>query len=164
MEKTLHKKGFEKMTELEVKIVELPPMKVASFYGFGDSPEGKAHDAAIEWLKKHDLFKEGAYRNFGFNNPNPSAGSPNYGYEVWVLPTGGLPEGHGAKEVDFEGGLYAVAYCPSLDVIGETWQKLVAWRDTSEYQPSCHQWLEEELEHWLAPKPTNLFNLYLPIG
>jgi DNA gyrase inhibitor GyrI len=152
------------MTELDVKIVDLPPMKAASFYGFGEFPEPKAHDAAIAWLKQHDLFREGAYRTFGFNNPNPSAGSPNYGYEVWVVPTEGLPEGHGAKVVDFKGGLYAVAYCPSLDVIGEIWQKLVAWRDGSEYEHASHQWLEEEREHWLAPKPTNHFDLYLPIG
>ncbi|MBN2046039.1 MAG: effector binding domain-containing protein [Anaerolineales bacterium] len=152
------------MTEFDVKVVELPAMKAASFYGFGKSPEPQAHDAAISWLKKHNLFKQGAYRNFGFNNPNPSAGSQNYGYEVWIVPTNGLPEGHGAKEVEFEGGLYAVAYCPSLDVIGEIWQMLVAWRDGSEYQPACHQWLEEAREHWLASKPADHFDLYLPIA
>lgn len=151
------------MEKFEVKIVTLPPMKAASFYGFGNSPEHEAHNKAVEWLKKHDLYQESAYRNFGFNNPNPSAGSPNYGYEVWIVPADGLPGEHGAKEIEFGGGLYAVAYCPSLDVIGEIWQKLVAWRDTSEYEHASHQWLEEEYDHW-DPKPNvNRFNLYLPI-
>lgn len=151
------------MKKSDVQIVTLPSMRLVSFYGFGPSPEPKAHDGAIEWLKKNNLFKEGAYRSFGFNNPNPSAGSPNYGYEVWIAPTDGLPDEHGAKEIEFAGGLYAVAYCPSLEVIGDTWQKLVAWRDSSEYQHAAHQWLEEEREHWLSPKPTSHFDLYLPI-
>ncbi|MEJ2757904.1 MAG: GyrI-like domain-containing protein [Anaerolineales bacterium] len=151
------------MEKFEVKIVTLPPMKAASFYGFGNSPEPEAHNKAIEWLKKHDLYQEEAYRNFGFNNPNPSAGSPNYGYEVWIVPTNGLPGSHEAKEIEFGGGLYAVAYCPSLDVIGEIWQKLVAWRDTSEYRHASHQWLEEEYDHWNPKHNIHRFNLYLPI-
>ena len=151
------------MDKFEVKIVLLPPMKAASFYGFGTSPEEEAHNHAIGWLKKHKLYQEGAYRNFGFNNPNPSVGSPNYGYEIWIVPTDGLPEGHQAKEVEFGGGLYAVAYCPSLDVIGDIWQKLVAWRDSSEYQYANHQWLEEEYDHWAPAPQVNRFDLYLPI-
>ena len=151
------------MEKIAVKIVTLPPMKVASFYGFGKSPEQEAHEKAVAWLKKHDLYKEGAYRNFGFNNPNPSTGSPNYGYEVWIAPIDGLPEKHNAKEVDFEGGLYAVAICPSLNVIGEVWQKLVAWRDASQYQCAAHQWLEEEFYHWDSSRTGNRFDLYLPI-
>lgn len=151
------------MDVFEVKVIDLPPMKAASFYGFGPSPEEQAHNQAVTWLKKHDLYKEGAYRNFGFNNPNPSSGSPNYGYEVWIVPASGLPKSLQAKEVTFSGGLYAVAYCPSLDVIGEIWQKLVAWRDTSEYQPASHQWLEEALYHWNPERNINRFDLYLPI-
>lgn len=149
------------MENFEVKIVSLPPMKAASFYGFGETPEMQAHEAAKDWLKKNDLIKPDAYRNFGFNNPSPSAGSPNYGYEVWIVPEGGLPENHGAKEIDFQGGLYAVAYCPSLDVIGEIWQKLVAWRDSSEYEHAHHQWLEELHQPWEFSE--DRFDLYLPI-
>jgi len=149
------------MQKFEVKIVELEAFKAASFYGFGTTPETEAHQAAKEWLEKHNLIKPNAYRNFGFNNPNPSAGSPNYGYEVWIVPTEGLPENHGAKEIEFAGGLYAVAYCPSLDVIGETWQKLVAWRDSSEYEWAKHQWLEELYVPWEFSE--DRFDLFLPI-
>ena len=151
------------MEKFEVRIVTLPPMKAASFYGYGNSPEPEAHEKAISWLKEHDLFKEGAYRNFGFNNPNPSAGSPNYGYEVWIVPTDYLPHDRETKEINFEGGLYAVAYCPSLEVIGEVWQKLVAWRDASEYEHAAHQWLEEQHDHWDPNHTGNRFDLYLPI-
>jgi DNA gyrase inhibitor GyrI len=149
------------MEKFEVKIKTLSPMKAASFYGFGNTPEMDAHQAAKEWLTKQDLIKPQAYRNFGFNNPNPSAGSPNYGYEVWIVPASGLPREHGAKEIEFSGGLYAVAYCPSLDVIGEIWQKLVAWRDSSEYDRASHQWLEELYNPWEFGE--DRFDLYLPI-
>ena len=149
------------MENFEVKIVSLAPMKAASFYGFGTTPEMMAHESAKEWLTKQKLLKKNAFRNFGFNNPNPSAGSPNYGYEVWIVPTEGLPDDHAAKEISFEGGLYAVAYCPSLDVIGEIWQKLVAWRDSSEYERAQHQWLEELHNPWEFKE--DRFDLYLPI-
>jgi len=149
------------MENFEVKIVTLEALKAASFYGFGETPEMDAHNAAKAWLEKHGLIKPNGYRNFGFNNPNPSAGSPNYGYEVWIVPSKGLPEDHGAKEIEFPGGLYAVAYCPSLDVIGQTWQKLVAWRDSSKYERAPHQWLEELYAPWEFS--TDRFDLYLPI-
>jgi len=149
------------MGNIDVKIIKLNPMRAASFYGFGSSPEIEAHAAAREWLTEHDLIKPNAFRNFGFNNPNPSAGSPNYGYEVWIAPTIGFPENHGAKVVEFSGGLYAVAFCPSLDVIGQMWQKLVAWRDSSEYDRAHHQWLEELHNPWEFT--VDRFDLYLPI-
>ncbi len=151
------------MEKIEVKIVTLPPMKAVAFYGFGNSPEPEAHAKAVDWLKKHQLYKAGAYRNFGFNNPSPSSASPNYGYEVWIVPADGLPENHGAKEVDFGGGLYAVAYCPDLSMIGEIWQKLVAWRDGSKYEHAAHQWFEEEYDHWDGSRTGNRFDLFLPI-
>lgn len=149
------------MEKFDVHIVNLPAFKAASFYGFGKTPETEAHQAAKDWLEKHNLIHPKAFRNFGFNNPNPSSGSPNYGYEVWINPTEGLPKDHGAKEIEFSGGLYAVATCPTLDVIRESWQKLVAWRDSSQYDTAKHQWLEELIKPWEFA--LDKFELYLPI-
>jgi DNA gyrase inhibitor GyrI len=151
------------MSDMEVKVVELPPMRVASFYGFSESPETVAHDAAEKWLKDHGLYKKGTYRNFGFNNPSPSAGSPKYGYEVWIVPNGELPEDGDTEIKEFAGGLYAVGLCKGLETIGEDWQKLVAWRDTSEYHCGKHQWLEEVLNPPLDIEELR-FHLYLPIS
>jgi DNA gyrase inhibitor GyrI len=151
------------MSEKEVKIVELKPMKVAKFYGFSETPENDAFTAADKWLKDHGLQKKGAYRNFGFNNPNPSAGSPKYGYEVWILPNDGLPDDGNTEIVEFPGGLYAVSLCSNLDTIGADWQKLVAWRDTSEYQHASHQWLEEVIDPPVSVEELRLL-LYLPIS
>lgn len=153
------------MNDLDIKIVTLPPLKGATFYGFGEIPESIAHDKANQWMDKHGLRKSKDFRHFGFNNPNPSEGSPNYGYEIWIMPEDELPKGSDAKVIEFEGGLYAVAHCPSLEVIGQIWQKLVAWRDTSKYTRGSHQWLEELIQPW-KPGKTEMdfqFYLYLPI-
>ncbi len=69
----------------EITIIKLPPMRVASAWGFGPSPEGVAWQKLAAYAKSHGLFKAGSEsRIFGFNNPNPSEGSPNYGYEFWI--------------------------------------------------------------------------------
>lgn len=153
------------MNDQEIKLVTLPPMKAVSFYGFGESPESLAHEGANRWLVEHNLLQPGAFRHFGFNNPNPSAGSPNYGYEIWIVPEKNIPENPDDKLVDFQGGLYAVAYCPSLSVIGEIWQKLVIWRDTSQYVSGKHQWLEELMQPWKTGRAEDefQFDLFLPI-
>jgi DNA gyrase inhibitor GyrI len=160
-----HRKKEIKMNDLEIKIVSLPPMKAVKFYGFGQSPENLAHEAANQWLEEQKLLQTKAFRHFGFNNPNPSEGSPNYGYEIWIVPEQWIPQDDGAKEVEFDGGLYAVAHCPSLEVIGEVWQNLVAWKDSSQYISGKHQWLEELIQPWeINRTEADLqFFLYLPI-
>ena len=96
------------MGELDVKIVKLEPMRVGSVYGFGDSQEKLAWEKLIGWAEAKGLLRSGEYRIFGFNNPNPSPGSPNYGYEFWMVVGQDVePEGEIAAK-DFAGGLYAV--------------------------------------------------------
>ena len=74
------------MSKLDVRIVRLEPMRVASAYGFGASPEGIAHEKMQALLRAKKLLDgySTKYRHFGFNNPSPAPGSPNYGYEIWV--------------------------------------------------------------------------------
>ena len=61
--------------DLDVKIVELEPMRVASFRAISKTPEHDAMKLLAQWaqgkgylndLEKHPIF--------GFNNPNPSTG------------------------------------------------------------------------------------------
>ena len=69
----------------QVRIVRLEPMRVACASGFGPSPEGEAWDTLIGWAKSQGLLDDlDALRFFGYNNPDPSPGSPNYGYDQWV--------------------------------------------------------------------------------
>lgn len=153
------------MSLLNVQIEALPPMRVISAYGFGPEPEGIAADKMEAFLAEKGLL-EGYGRSishYGFNNPSPSSGSPNYGYEIWaVVPPEIKPEGD-LREVQFEGGLYAVTRFENLENISRVWGELVHWRENSPYLTGQHQWLE----HLINPLERNpakyVFELYLPI-
>jgi DNA gyrase inhibitor GyrI len=153
------------MSNIDVRIVRLEPMRVASAYGFGDSPEGIAHEKMQAFLKaKNMLDGYGTkHRHFGFNNPNPSLGSPNYGYEIWVEVGPDIqPEGD-IRILDFPGGLYAVTGFENLENIGRVWSELAQWREASSYREAHHQWLENLLNPLEADFRKYVFDLYLPI-
>lgn len=149
------------MAELDVRIVELPPMRVACGHGFGPHPEDIATEKIAAFVAEKGLID---YQQFGFNNPNPSPGSPNYGYDIWVTVG---PEVQGTEDVRIkmlEGGLYAVTRFKGLQNIGAVWQALVNWRDESPYQVAHHQWLECLLPPRNVPIEDFVFDLYLPIA
>ena len=155
------------MSNLDVRIVKLPPMRVACVNGFGDEPEGMAFDKIKAWAEAHNLIG-GGYRLFGYNNPDPSPGSPNYGYDVWITVDESVQADGEARIIDFPGGLYAVTRIEvknPMDDIPGTWQKLVKWMETSKYHHGKHQWLEEHigpLDEMGGEEPFTL-DLHLPI-
>lgn len=132
------------MKEINPTIIELPAMNVISFHGFGLSPEPLAWLKMFEWLEAHEIIsKINTARFFGFNNPDPSPGSPNYGYEVWmVVDQDSLEAGEGEYK-RIPGCLYAVIQNKNLIEIGEDWQKLNRWLVSSDYVYGNGQWLEE---------------------
>src|SRR5512136_1885712 len=97
------------MSQLDVRTVKLEPMRVASAYGFGPEPEGIASSKLNAWAKPKGLLGDQEHHpTFGFNNPNPSPSSPNYGYELWMqVGPDAQPEGDITIK-NFPGGLYAV--------------------------------------------------------
>lgn len=155
------------MSGLDVRIVKLDHMRVASAYGFGRSPEGQAWEKLIAWAKPKGLLQDPEkYRIFGFNNPNPAPGSPNYGYEFWITVGPEVePEGD-VRIQDFGGGLYAVTRCQGVTTIGDTWKKLGAWVEDSQYRWARHQWLEEHIGPADAPhdEETLVLDLFFPIA
>jgi DNA gyrase inhibitor GyrI len=155
-----------KMNNAEVRIVRLEPVYVASSLGFGPNPEELAWNQLLEWIKQSGLSnKIAGHRFLGFNNPSPSVGSPNYGYEQWVTVDIGTQGAQGIALKEFRGGLYAVARC-KLAVITDAWKALIVWRESSVYKPAHHQWLEECLGTPLeqAIGPDTEFDLYMPIA
>jgi DNA gyrase inhibitor GyrI len=154
------------MSELEVRIVHLEPMRVAYALGFGSSPEPIAWGKILDFGKAKGLLEDlDKVRFFGFNNPDPSPGTPNYGYEQWMMVGEEIePEGDvGIK--DFPGGLYAVTRFKDLNKIGQVWKMLVVWQEDSKYKHGNHQWLEEQLSPPDTPNFEDLvFDLYLPIA
>lgn len=155
------------MSDIDVRIVELPPMRVACVNGFGEGPEGMAFEKMKAWAEAHHLLNR-QYRLFGYNNPDPSPGSPNYGYDVWLTLDESIPADQETRIIEFSGGLYAVTRIevksPWDDIPG-TWQKLVKWMENSKYRHGRHQWLEEHmgpLDETVNELPFTL-DLYLPI-
>jgi effector-binding domain-containing protein len=166
------------MNSSGVKIIQLEPMRVATALGFGTTPEILAWNKIIEYAKSNNyLGNLKSHRFFGFNNPSPSPGSPNYGYEQWITVGPEAQAGHDVTILDFAGGTYAVARCEGIENIGVAWHNLVAWQEDSQYlkPPNYFQCLEEVLNPAVFITPDGQFNdsedayqqvvfdLYLPV-
>ena len=151
----------------DVRIVNLPEMRVASALGFGAEPEDQAFSILIPFAKRIGL-EPGSpgYRTFGFDNPSPSLGSPNYGYEVWlpVGPNVKAEEPITIKEVP--GSKYAVARVTGVSNIGRGWRELVTWFENSSFTrpPNWRTTLEEFINPMETDPEKWTFDLYLPIA
>jgi effector-binding domain-containing protein len=152
------------MSEIEVRIVQLEPMRMLSAYGFGTEPEGIAWQKLSAFVKEKGLMSGGDFpATYGFNNPNPCEGSPNYGYEIWLPVDKSVQPDEDLRIVDFSGGIYAVTRFKNLENIGKVWGELVKWRESSKYKYATHQWLEHLVEGHDGPPEECVFDLYLPI-
>lgn len=152
------------VSKLEVRIVDMDPLRVASVLGFGESPETLATQKMQAFMQSKGLRFEDV-RWFGFNNPNPTPGSPNYGYEVWVT-VGPEIEAEGEVVIkEIPARKYAVTRFTGLENIGRVWRDLVLWFEDSAYKkpPYWHECLENLLVHPDTPYDRYTFDLYLPI-
>ena len=130
-----------------VEIVTLPRLRVASGWGFGTGPEEIAWAKLEAWARPLGLLDAAEARVFGFNNPNPSAGSPNYGYEFMVTVGPDAQPGPEIRIGELAGGTYAVMPAvvktdPGTD-IPAAWRRLDGWVAEHGYRMGHHQWLEE---------------------
>jgi effector-binding domain-containing protein len=147
-----------------MQVVNVPESKAARFHAFSSSPEEEAWGRMMEWAQAHGFWKAGVMlepdasaRIYGYNNPNPSAGSPNYGYEFLAVG----PDPDGAPDVvDFPGGRYVVVPFEGDDPHGlpEAWRALVERAEREGHETGHHQWLERHLP------PGFHVHLYLPVG
>jgi len=155
------------MEELQVRITRLEPMHVATVRAYGQSPELAAWDKLITWAKPKGLLDEpGDRRIFGFNNPDPSSGTPNVGYGFWITGGPAVPSDDVATVRDFPGGLYAVTRCQGAQTITDTWHRLATWLENSPYQLGEHQWLEGHVGPVVMPQNVEelVLDLYAPIA
>lgn len=164
----VHNKKWKKpnMDELAVRIVELDPMHIASARAISETPERDSWKKMRLWAEPKGLLEDiEKHPVFGFNNPDPSPGQREYGYEFWIRIEPEIkPEGE-IQVKQFSGGLYAVTTCnvkgdPAKN-IPETWHKLVDWVKSSNYQLSKHQWLEAHNPD--ASDEEMVLDLYCPI-
>ncbi len=154
--------------EIQVRYVELPDMTVASVLGFGEEPENQASMMMSEFGRKHGL-KPGSPEHpmYGFNNPNPSPGSENYGYELWCRVDVNTTADAPVKIKRIPGARYAVTRFTGLSNIGGVWRQLAAWVDDHHGTiPPCtiQCWLES-LQTPDEPDPEKwVMDLYLMVG
>jgi len=94
----------------------------------------------------NSLHKRSGYRSFGFNNPDPSEGSPVYGYEMWVAIPDDFDVPAPLIKKKFEGGKFA-SISTQMNEIGERWEALYNWSTQSDkYEGDfSRQWLEEQV-------------------
>jgi DNA-binding transcriptional MerR regulator/DNA gyrase inhibitor GyrI len=158
---------INKLTDSDIRLIKLRPMKVAYYRTESTSPEQDAWRVMREWVKENNLKDLFTTRYFGFNNPSPTQGNPVYGYEVWVTLGDNAPsETELIKFKSFEGGLYAVTNTSGNgDDIPMAWDRLHNWVEQSQYCYGGHQWLEENLivddSSWGPEKFT--LDLYYPL-
>jgi AraC family transcriptional regulator len=155
------------MTLKDVRIVDLPPMRVASVLGYGTEPENQAANRIVKFARTIGLEPgDPGYRTFGFNNPNPTPASPNYGYEIWLV-VGPHVEAEPPVEIkEIPGSKYAVTRFTGLSNIGRVWRELVAWFEDSPYMkpPNWCTCLEEVINPAETDPDKWTFDLYLPIS
>jgi effector-binding domain-containing protein len=134
----------------DVRITELDELRVVSALGFGEQPEDDAWRMILDFAAVHGLDPFcGEHRFFGFNNPDPSPGSPEYGYEQWMT-VGPEVEAEAPYEIKtVPPGRYAVMGVEGLHRIGEQWAALLGWFEQHGYQLPLER--ERCLEELLTP-------------
>ena len=150
------------MSEIEVRIEKLAPMRVARFHAFGTGPEQAAWKKLLKWAEPISLLEDTtAHPVFGFNNPSPKKAGEEYGYEFWIRIDDETPLESGIKTLDFPGGWYAVTTVrrfPNPDI----WIQLFQWVRNSPYEHRRTHELERPHDP-LASESDLQFDLYLPV-
>lgn len=174
LERYSHRSDETMTKEIQVEIVQLEPMTVASIQAISKTPEDDAWKKVVAFAEPRGLLKD-LKKNpiFGFNNPNPSAGKEEYGYEFWIRINPDIKMEEGVTKKEFSGGLYAVTRCnltkestsAFLHEHGqlESWANLVKWFESSGYKKGKHVCLEKSVNP-NKPDEDLLLDLYLPIA
>ncbi|TFF91479.1 ArsR family transcriptional regulator [Candidatus Thorarchaeota archaeon] len=173
MERYASRSDEKVKSELDVEIVELEPMTVASVRAISKSPEEDAWKKMVSFAEPRGLLKNlKKHPVFGFNNPNPSEGSDEYGYEFWIRIDDSVELDDTVQRKEFKGGLYAVTRCnltkelqsdflPEHGML-EGWALLQHWVKENDYRHGKHQWLEKSVNPTEVDED-HLLDLYMPI-
>lgn len=158
--------NIRQLTDNDVRILKLKPMRVAYYRTESTNPEMDAWDTLYKWVKEQGLENLFTTRYFGFNNPSPTPGNPVYGYEVWVTVLDNVQESGDIKIKNVDGGLYAVTSTFGPD-IPQTWHALSRWVKDSKYEYAKERCLEEHLFTGETAFNDNFevlqLDLYLPV-
>lgn len=166
----------------DIKVLKkLPSMLTACYKHYGPEPERHAFGKMGEWIRKN---VKGAYRIFGFNNPDPAdpESGETYGYEVCVTidtelyaglqdaPSYGLSESYpDIRRKTLSGGMFAVVSI-KRDQGGDIgtnimrgWQRFNKWMKLGRYVWGGQQYLEEHLGFTDEGEHIGGVDLYMPV-
>lgn len=164
------KKLLEKYPDIKV-LKKLEPMRVAYYCYYGKHPEDNAFAVMRDWINKTGLnINEKKIRIWGFDNPSPSEGQDEYGYEVCITIDEDMDVNDDKIQTKFlNGGFYAVIGVKT-DENGEigyeimkAWKRFNNWLMDSKYIYGGHQWLEEHLGFDENLNNIGGVDLYMPI-
>jgi DNA gyrase inhibitor GyrI len=101
-------------SDMNIRVVYLPPATVASSMYYGEQPEDTSGQRLFSFIKSVNLPEiKPDFRVYGFNNPNPQQGEAVYGYEFWVTIPEDMEVTEPLQKKEFAGGLYA-ALCINM--------------------------------------------------
>ncbi|MHA1933724.1 MAG: GyrI-like domain-containing protein [Candidatus Thorarchaeota archaeon] len=171
----LHSKSSdEAIKEAEIRIVELPPMRVAAIRAISKTPENDAWTKMRAWAQPKGLLDDlDNHPVFGFNNPDPTPGKEEYGYEFWIRIGPDIEEDGEVEIKDYEGGRHAVTTCNLKQEVEseffknvgslESWRRLKLWlAQSKEYKLAKRPCLERALDP-LATEDELILDLHMPI-
>jgi len=154
----------EDLGKIEVEMVRLEPMKVASFHAMSENPEEEAGKMLVDWAHPRGLLEDpDEHPVYGFNNPDPEPGDVIRGYEFWIRVAPGF-EAEGAEVKDYPGGLFAVTQVnvkKPWEDIPAAWGKLVGWVEASEYEMEHRACFEKTLD--VQSEGEFVLDLYCPV-
>ncbi|UCE09143.1 MAG: GyrI-like domain-containing protein [Candidatus Thorarchaeota archaeon] len=169
----IHGKKRTTTEDMQVRVVELKPMRVASVRAISRTPESDAWMKMRAWAEPRGLLENpDKHPIYGFNNPNPTPGKEEYGYEFWIGITPDIePEGDvTAKE--FDGGLFAVTTCNLREEMEseffreqgylESYKNLKDWVKSSKYKLRKGQCLERAHDPF-ASEEELVLEIHMPI-
>ncbi len=143
-----------KLTDRDIRIIQLPKAVVAAYQYEGDDPEWHVNQVIDAFVREHDLVsKKPDLRHYGFNSPNPVDESGYHGYEMWVTVPEDMEIPAPLVRKEFAGGLYA-AYMIPMGAF-EEWSRICDWiknHKVYEYNGSWDYhnmfgWMEEHLNY-----------------
>lgn len=152
---------------MNIQIITLGPMRVASIYAFGTDPRQESWQKLVDWAgPKGLLARKSEFPVFGFNNPGRRPGSLKYGYELWIKIGPEIEQEGNIRIVEFNGGSYAVTRYKSAretDNALVAWGNLIRWCKENRYRPGSHQALEKFVTRVYNTEDF-ILDLYYPIA
>ncbi|NHJ05588.1 MAG: ArsR family transcriptional regulator [Candidatus Heimdallarchaeota archaeon] len=131
----LYSKKDDSFENLRVHYETLPPMRVACFHVISKTPENDASKKMSKWMKENNIFFDSEkHPTFGFDNPRPTQGKEEYGYEFWLKVEDDFEPKDDVKLKDIPSFYYVVTTCWRLTDIGRDWMHLDRWIREHDYE------------------------------